>query len=79
MSRTMVDFSLNLPPGFRFHPTDDELVKEYLIRKCEGQPLAAPVIAEVDLYRLDPWDLPGTARLLRSSCFIVPFSAVLIS
>ncbi|KAF7075638.1 hypothetical protein CFC21_080399 [Triticum aestivum] len=24
---------LNLPPGFRFHPTDDELVEHYLCRK----------------------------------------------
>ncbi|PUZ43992.1 hypothetical protein GQ55_8G052100 [Panicum hallii var. hallii] len=53
--------ALQLPPGFRFHPTDDELVMYYLLRKCGGLPLAAPVIAEVDLYKFDPWSLPEKA------------------
>ncbi|XP_066339439.1 NAC domain-containing protein 71-like [Miscanthus floridulus] len=53
--------ALQLPPGFRFHPTDDELVMYYLLRKCGGLPLAAPVIAEVDLYKFDPWQLPEKA------------------
>lgn len=48
-----------LPPGFRFHPTDDELVNHYLIRKCAGQPISVPIIAEIDLYKYDPWQLPG--------------------
>ncbi|XP_054788465.1 NAC domain-containing protein 2-like [Prosopis cineraria] len=52
---------LHLPPGFRFHPTDDELVMHYLCRKCASQPIAIPVIAEIDLYKYDPWDLPGKA------------------
>nr|AKP20526.1 NAC1 [Zea mays]AKP20527.1 NAC1 [Zea mays]AKP20528.1 NAC1 [Zea mays] len=52
---------LNLPPGFRFHPTDDELVEHYLCRKAAGQRLPVPIIAEVDLYRFDPWDLPERA------------------
>ncbi|KAG8091108.1 hypothetical protein GUJ93_ZPchr0011g27999 [Zizania palustris] len=50
--------ALQLPPGFRFHPTDDELVMYYLCRKCSGFPLAAPIIAEIDLYKFNPWDLP---------------------
>ncbi|KAJ1274852.1 hypothetical protein BS78_05G091800 [Paspalum vaginatum] len=53
--------ALQLPPGFRFHPTDDELVTHYLLRKCGGLPPAAPVIAEVDLYKFDPWQLPEKA------------------
>ncbi|XP_020227156.1 NAC domain-containing protein 2 [Cajanus cajan] len=52
---------LQLPPGFRFHPTDEELVKDYLCRKCTSQPIAVPIIAEIDLYKYDPWDLPGLA------------------
>ncbi|GJN22894.1 hypothetical protein PR202_gb10499 [Eleusine coracana subsp. coracana] len=52
---------LNLPPGFRFHPTDDELVEHYLCRKAAGQRLPVPIIAEVDLYKFDPWDLPDRA------------------
>ncbi|KAK6939900.1 NAC domain [Dillenia turbinata] len=52
---------LQLPPGFRFHPTDDELVMHYLCRKCASQPLAVPIIAEIDLYKYDPWQLPEVA------------------
>ncbi|KAG0590085.1 hypothetical protein KC19_1G070400 [Ceratodon purpureus] len=52
---------LQLPPGFRFHPTDEELVLHYLCRKAESQVFAIPVIAEIDLYKFDPWDLPGKA------------------
>lgn len=51
-----------LPPGFRFHPTDEELVVHYLCRRCATMPMPipVPVIAEVDLYKYDPWQLPGT-------------------
>ncbi|XP_010268987.1 PREDICTED: NAC domain-containing protein 2-like [Nelumbo nucifera] len=52
---------LQLPPGFRFHPTDDELVVHYLCRKCASQSIAVPIIAEIDLYKYDPWQLPGMA------------------
>ncbi|XVE86456.1 hypothetical protein DITRI_Ditri18aG0035500 [Diplodiscus trichospermus] len=52
---------LELPPGFRFHPTDDELVNHYLCRKCASQPIAVPTIAEIDLYKFDPWQLPDMA------------------
>lgn len=52
---------LELPPGFRFHPTDEELVNYYLCRKCAGQPLAVPIIKEIDLYKFDPWQLPELA------------------
>ncbi|XP_042416238.1 NAC domain-containing protein 48-like [Zingiber officinale] len=53
---------LSLPPGFRFHPTDEELVTHYLCRRCAGLPIAVPIIAELDLYKFDPWQLPGMAR-----------------
>ncbi|GLU01078.1 hypothetical protein SLE2022_184040 [Rubroshorea leprosula] len=52
---------LQLPPGFRFHPTDEELVMHYLCRKCASQPIAVPIIAEIDLYKFNPWDLPDLA------------------
>ncbi|KAK8705424.1 hypothetical protein V6N13_049042 [Hibiscus sabdariffa] len=57
----MAAAELQLPPGFRFHPTDEELVMLYLCRKCASQPIAAPIIAEIDLYKYDPWDLPDLA------------------
>ncbi|KAH9295715.1 hypothetical protein KI387_039303 [Taxus chinensis] len=50
-----------LPPGFRFHPTDEELILHYLKKKASSTPLPVPIIAEIDLYKFDPWDLPGKA------------------
>lgn len=50
---------LRLPPGFRFHPTDEELVVQYLKRKVQSCPLPASIIPEVDVNKSDPWDLPG--------------------
>ncbi|KZV47588.1 NAC domain transcriptional regulator superfamily protein [Dorcoceras hygrometricum] len=55
------DQKLDLPAGFRFHPTDEELVEHYLCRKCAGQRIAVPIIAEIDLYKFDPWQLPEMA------------------
>ncbi|XP_073296448.1 NAC transcription factor 32-like [Primulina huaijiensis] len=55
------DQQLNLPAGFRFHPTDEELVVHYLCRKCGGQQIGVPIVAELDLYKFDPWQLPGMA------------------
>jgi len=50
---------LRLPPGFRFHPTDEELVVQYLKRKVQAFPLPASIIPEVDVCKSDPWELPG--------------------
>ncbi|PKA47254.1 NAC transcription factor ONAC010 [Apostasia shenzhenica] len=51
-----------LPPGFRFHPTDQELINCYLSKKVAASlPAASAIIAEIDLYKFDPWDLPGKA------------------
>lgn len=50
---------LRLPPGFRFHPTDEELVVQYLKRKVFSYPLPASIIPEFDVCKSDPWDLPG--------------------
>ncbi|CAL0308237.1 unnamed protein product [Lupinus luteus] len=50
---------VRLPPGFRFHPTDEELVVQYLKRKVFSFPLPASIIPEVDVCKSDPWDLPG--------------------
>lgn len=54
---------IDLPPGFRFHPTDEELVLHYLWRKAESEMFSIPVITELDLYKFDPWDLPGAPTL----------------
>lgn len=46
-------------PGFRFHPTDEELVGFYLKRKIQQRPLHIELIKQVDIYKYDPWDLPS--------------------
>ncbi|GLT69753.1 hypothetical protein SLA2020_418800 [Shorea laevis] len=51
----------HLPPGFRFHPSDEELIVHYLKKKVTSSPLPAPVIAEIDLYKYNPWELPMKA------------------
>ena len=56
-----------LPPGFRFHPTDEELISYYLKRKICGKRIEFDAIGEIDLYKYDPWDLPGIAPHLCGS------------
>ncbi|KAJ7948611.1 NAC domain protein [Quillaja saponaria] len=51
----------NLPPGFRFHPTDEELVVHYLKKKAASARFPVAIIADVDLYKFDPWELPAKA------------------
>ncbi|XP_022774485.1 protein FEZ-like [Durio zibethinus] len=48
-------------PGFRFHPTDEELVGFYLKRKIQQRPLPIELIKQVDIYKHEPWDLPKLA------------------
>ncbi|MBA0692788.1 hypothetical protein Goari_010323 [Gossypium aridum] len=45
-------------PGFRFHPTDEELVGFYLRRRVENKPVKIQLIKQMDIYKYDPWDLP---------------------
>ncbi|XP_077235937.1 NAC domain-containing protein 68-like [Tasmannia lanceolata] len=59
--RRDAEAEMNLPPGFRFHPTDEELLLYYLCRKASNQTLPVPIIAEIDLYKYDPWQLPEMA------------------
>ncbi|XWS66632.1 hypothetical protein CRYUN_Cryun05aG0216700 [Craigia yunnanensis] len=53
----------DMPPGFRFYPTEEELVSFYLYNKLEGNRedlnhLMNRVIPVADIYELNPWDLP---------------------
>ncbi|MFS7984481.1 putative transcription factor NAM family [Helianthus anomalus] len=52
---------LSLPPGFRFYPTDEELLVQYLCRKVAGHDFSLQIIADIDLYKFDPWQLPSKA------------------
>ncbi|KAI4305949.1 hypothetical protein L6164_029274 [Bauhinia variegata] len=51
-------------PGFRFHPTDEELVGFYLRRKVEKKPLRMEIIKQIDIYKNDPWDLPKMSSVV---------------
>ncbi|KAK9054017.1 hypothetical protein SSX86_025093 [Deinandra increscens subsp. villosa] len=49
---------IDLPPGFRFHPTDEELISHYLYPKVSDSNFISRVIGEVDLNKVEPWELP---------------------
>lgn len=56
----------NLPPGFRFYPTEEELVSFYLYHKLEGgredlNGVVDQIIPVLDIYQFNPWDLPKFA------------------
>ncbi|KAB1998078.1 hypothetical protein ES319_D12G065000v1 [Gossypium barbadense] len=53
----------SVPPGFRFHPTDEELVGYYLRKKVASQKIDLDVITDIDLYRIEPWDLQERCRI----------------
>ena len=51
-------------PGFRFHPTEEELLNYYLRKKVASQEIDLDVIRDVDLNKLEPWDIQGTVLTL---------------
>ncbi|XP_010246215.2 PREDICTED: NAC domain-containing protein 89-like isoform X2 [Nelumbo nucifera] len=50
---------LSLFPGFRFCPTDEELISYYLKQKILGMEKSVQVIPEVVFCQHEPWDLPA--------------------
>nr|GMD00836.1 NAC domain containing protein 76 [Ipomoea batatas] len=63
MADAVADESCAVPPGFRFHPTDEELVGYYLRKKIASQRIDLDVIRDIDLYRIEPWDLQYKCRI----------------
>lgn len=47
-------------PGFRFHPTEEELLDFYLRNMISNKKLPFDVIGFVNIYNYDPRELPGT-------------------
>jgi len=66
------DEQMELPPGFRFHPTDEELITHYLCQKVVNSRFNAIAIGEADLNKVEPWDLPSeqNSHLIMSSYFV---------
>ncbi|KAI4371894.1 hypothetical protein MLD38_010190 [Melastoma candidum] len=52
-----------VPPGFRFHPTEEELLHYYLRKKVACEKIDLDVIREVDLNKLEPWDIQEMCRI----------------
>ncbi|XP_058098496.1 NAC domain-containing protein 6 [Magnolia sinica] len=70
MEKTSSDLDL---PGFRFHPTEEELLDFYLKGILYGKKLSFDIIGTLNLYRHDPWELPALAKIgEREWYFFVP-------
>ncbi|XP_024377729.1 uncharacterized protein [Physcomitrium patens] len=57
-----------IPVGFRFHPTDEELVGWYLHNRVTAPPPEPReddqrIIRELDLYKHEPWDLAEVCKI----------------
>lgn len=52
-----------VPPGFRFHPTEEELLHYYLRKKIANEKIDLDVIREVDLNKLEPWDIQEKCKI----------------
>lgn len=48
-----------MPPGFRFHPTDVEVIYNYLREKVLNENFSPVAIGDVDLNKSEPWELPS--------------------
>ncbi|XP_054779768.1 NAC domain-containing protein 83-like [Prosopis cineraria] len=55
----VVNGGIKLPIGYRFCPTDEELVIHYLKRKAFSHPLPASVIPDFHVFSAHPSRLPG--------------------
>lgn len=49
----------SFPPGFRFKPTEEELIMHYLLRKIKNKKLYPSLIHDVDIYKESPFYLSG--------------------
>ncbi|KAL3534295.1 hypothetical protein ACH5RR_002756 [Cinchona calisaya] len=59
----------NYPAGYRFSPSDEELLVEYLTKQINKEPLDRPhiQITEVDIYEYNPKELTETYKLARNT------------
>lgn len=60
----------NMPPGYRFYPTEEELISFYLHNMLEGkkQCIIRTVIPVVNIYDYNPSQLPRKYIILSTTC-----------
>ncbi|KAI3968439.1 hypothetical protein MKW92_053297 [Papaver armeniacum] len=62
----------DLPPGFRFHPTDEEIINCYLTEKIKNGKFIAKAIGVADLNKSELWDLPKKAKMGEKEWYFFP-------
>ncbi|KAJ8899339.1 hypothetical protein K2173_018313 [Erythroxylum novogranatense] len=67
------DIGATLPPGFRFYPSDEELVCHYLYKKITNDEVLKGTLVEIDLHTCEPWQLPEVARLNTNEWYFFSF------
>ncbi|KAM7528121.1 hypothetical protein LguiB_031531 [Lonicera macranthoides] len=69
------DIGATLPPGFKFCPSDEELVCHYLRKKIfnEEDFLKGTTFLEIDLHSCEPWELPEEAKLNSTEWYFFSF------
>ncbi|XP_059434362.1 NAC domain-containing protein 82-like [Corylus avellana] len=71
----MAAMSRNLPLGFRFRPTEVEII-DYLWLKITGNDGEVDFIPVVDFFKQEPWELPGLSGIATKDqqrfCFSPP-------
>ncbi|KAL3517708.1 hypothetical protein ACH5RR_020297 [Cinchona calisaya] len=67
------DIGATLPPGFRFYPSDEELICHYLYKKIANGEVSKDTLVEIDLHICEPWQLPEVAKLNSSEWYFFSF------
>ncbi|XVF81001.1 hypothetical protein PTKIN_Ptkin15bG0121500 [Pterospermum kingtungense] len=67
------DIGASLPPGFRFYPSDEELVCHYLYKKIANEEVLKGTLVEIDLHICEPWQLPEVAKLNATEWYFFSF------
>ncbi|KAL9279386.1 putative transcription factor NAM family [Arabidopsis thaliana] len=60
--RIVVNGGMKLPIGYRFHPTEQELILHYLLPKAFASPLPSSIIPVFDLFFSHPLTFPGDQK-----------------